>query len=218
MPIINAWGVVLSRRNLSENDHLSVIYTENFGKIPVRFVGVKKPGRKMKALSEPLAWGEYRLYLSARTQYGKAIGGQLIGTFPEIRADFAKTVAALGCCELMSELAPDHSPNAEKYRLLCAALALLSHQGSPWIPVAFGLQLLALAGVGLGEAVVSGLDKSVWRALHEMELAALADLNYDAPAAARADQALRAHVEMTTGRALKTSEFRRQMQAAPPLC
>src|SRR5438270_3577971 len=109
--VLNAWGVVLSRRDLGEADRLCAIYTENLGKLAVRFVGVNKPGRKLKALSEPLVWSELRLYVSPRSEFGKCVGGQLISTFPAIREDFDRTVEALTCCELMNQLTPMGAPN-----------------------------------------------------------------------------------------------------------
>ena len=93
--ILNAWGVVLSRRDLGEADRLATLYTENLGKISVRFVGVNKPGRKLKALSEPMVWGEYRLYLKPSHDRAKAIGGRIISTFPNIRSDLSRTWAGL---------------------------------------------------------------------------------------------------------------------------
>ncbi len=212
MAIVNAWGVVLSRRDLGEADRISTIYTETLGKVPVRFVGVNKPGRKLKALSEPLVWAEYRLYLSARSEYGKCVGGQLISSFPEARADFDKSVAALGILELVDKLTPDREPSAATYKRLCSALALVCHGGSPWVPVAFGLQLLTIAGHGLrGTAVAGACAPALWEALHDAELGALADFTYDEAVAARLTDALQNHVEAQLGRALKTREFVRQL-------
>lgn len=212
MPIVNAWGVVLSRRDLGEADRLSTVYTETHGKVPVRFVGVNKPGRKMKALSEPLVWAEYRLYLSARSEYGKCVGGQLISTFPEAREDFDKSLASLAILELLDKLTPDGEPSAEKYRLLCSGLALVCQGGSPWVPLAFGFQLLTLAGHGLRDTGIAGaVAPAIWTALHDAELGSLADFSYDAALASRLTDALQNHVEATTGRALKTREFVRQL-------
>jgi DNA repair protein RecO (recombination protein O) len=205
--IVNAWGVVLSRRDLGEADRLSVIYTENLGKIPVRFVGVNKPGRKLKALSEPMTWAEYRLYISPRSEFGKCVGGQLISTFPGIREDLPKTVEALTCCELMKELTADRSPNPEKYRLLCSALALLEEGGSPWLPVAFGLQLMSLAGFGVEEAAVPEDGRELWDSLHATALDALSVVPWRPEAAERFRRLLDARVEAQLLRPLRTRAF-----------
>ena len=69
--ILNAHGVVLSRRLLGEYDRLCFVFTESLGKIPVRFVGVSRPAGKLKALSEPAVWAEYRLHVSPRSEFAK---------------------------------------------------------------------------------------------------------------------------------------------------
>lgn len=204
--IVNAWGVVLTRRDHGEADRLCSIYTETHGKVLVRFVGVNKPGRKLKALSEPLAWGEYRLYLSAKSDVAKCVGGQLIGCFPGIRADFARTVAALGCLELVQSITADRSPNAEKYELLCETLRVLEDGPAPWAPLAFGLRLLELAGYGLPDRAAGG-DLPLWNALREQPLATLAALPFDEAPAARLRETLYSHAEAQTGRPLRTREF-----------
>lgn len=207
MAIVNAWGIVLSRRNHGESDRLCTLYTENLGKIPVRFAGVNKAGRKLKALSEPFVWAEYRLYVSSRSDYGKAIGGQLIASFPGIRADFMRTVAALGCCELLESMTPDRAPNPDEYRLICATLQGLESGESAWAPVSFGLRLLGLAGLGVEkEATVE--EPSLWARLHAGDLSGLA---FDSAAAARIGEVVRHHVENHTGRLLKSREFARSL-------
>ena len=214
--IVNAWGVVLSRRNHAEADRLCSIYTETLGKLLVRFVGVNKPGRKLKALSEPLAWGEYRLYVSPKSDIGKAIGGQLIGTFPGIRSDFAKTVAALGCCELLNALTPDGSPNADKYRLLCSALEALERADAAWVPLAYGLRLLDLAGFALPERA-AGEDLALWTALRQRPWEQLSGLPWDESCAARLKQTLYDHAEAQAGRPLKSRAFAAQLSACEVL-
>lgn len=204
--IVNAWGVVLARRVHGEADRLCTIYTESFGKLTVRFVGVDKPGRKLKALSEPMVWGEYRLYLSPKSEFAKAIGGRLIGTFPRIREDFDRTVSALGCCEMLSMLTPERAPNAEKYALICSALACLELGESRWLTLAFGLRLLRLAGYGL-ESEFAASQPAAWAALHEAPLESLRDEPWRPEAAAKLREAMLDQYESIAGRALRSRQF-----------
>ncbi len=204
--IVNAWGVVLARRPHGEADRLCTIYTETLGKLLVRFVGVNKPGRKLKALSEPLCWGEYRLYVSAKSDVAKAVGGRIIGTFPAIRADLQRTVAALSCCELLSALSPDRAPNPDEYALLCAALQSLEEGPSPWLEGAFGLRLLDVAGYGLTERHAAG-DVALWATLRAASWSELAALPWEPGAARRLRHAVLDHAEAQAGRPLKTRAF-----------
>ena len=204
--IVNAWGVVLTRRQHGEADRLCSIYTETHGKLLVRFVGVNKPGRKLKALSEPLAWGEYRLYISSKSDVAKCVGGQLIGCFPAIREDLSRTVEALSCLELIQSITADRSPNPEKYELLLSALKALEAGPAPWTTLAYGLRLLDLAGYGLPERAAAQ-DLSLRRALTELPFERLAALPYDDAPASRLRDTLYAHAEAQAGRPLKSRDF-----------
>jgi hypothetical protein len=210
--IVNAWGVVLSRRDHNEADRLCTLYTETHGKLMVRFVGVNKPGRKLKALSEPLCWGEYRLYLSAKSGIAKAIGGQIIGVFPGIRSDFDRTVEALSCLEMMQALTADHVPNPEEYALLTDTLRALDAGPSPWAVFAYGLRLLDAAGFGLPDRA-AGLDLALWTRLRETPPAELAALPFDSQAAARLADTLYTHAAAQAGRPLKTRAFAESLAA-----
>lgn len=212
--ILNAHGVVLSRRLHGEYDRLCSVFTEDLGKVAVRFVGVGRAAAKLKALSEPAVWGEYRLHVSPRSEFAKCVGGGLVTTFPGIREELARTTAALYCCELLDRLTAERSPSPEKYRLLCATLAALEKSPSRWLSLAFGLRLMELAGFGLREHAPSSAAR-VWDALHETEPAELAGLAFDRAAAAEARSLLESHYELQTGRRLKTAEFRESLRAAP---
>lgn len=212
--IVNALGVVLSRRNLGEYDRLAVVFTETFGKLPVRFVGVNRPAGKLKALSEPAVWGEYRLHLSPRSEFAKAVGGRIAASFPALRGDFDRTVAALTCCELLDRLTAEHDPSPAKYRLLLAYLAAIEESPSPWLPLSFGLRLVEAAGLGLRERAPASCA-AFWSRLHEIEPAALA-LLADAPHAREAGlRLLREHVQAHIGRALRAFDFADSLTGVP---
>lgn len=212
--ILNEPAVCLSRRKLGEADRLCVLYTENLGKLAVRFVGVDKAGRKMKALSEPLMWAEYRLYTSARTDIAKAIGGAIISSFPDLREDLGGMVDALGCCERLDALTPARLPSAEKYRLICSALAAVESRLSPWVGVAFGLHLMELAGHSLRERAFSDAeDAALWRRLHETDVDALAAVPYRPEAAARFSDLVDDGIEAVIGRALKSRDYAKKLGA-----
>ena len=205
--IVNAGGIVLSRRAFGEYDRLCSIFTEHLGKVPARFVGVNRAKGKMKALSEPGVWGEYRLHLSTRTEFAKAVGGRLIGSFPGWRESLGRTFDALACLEMLDRLTPDHQPSPEKYRLICSVLGALDSSPSGWLVPAFGLRLAEMLGIGLREQAPSAC-RGVWTALHDTEPAALADLPADAAAADAALRRLDEHLGAHAGRRLRAFEFR----------
>ncbi|MDE2510351.1 MAG: DNA repair protein RecO, partial [Elusimicrobia bacterium] len=116
--ILNEHGVVLARRPVGEYDRLATVFTEGMGKMTVRFVGVARSASKLKALSEPAVWGEYRLHVSPRSEHAKCVGGRIVSTFPILRDDLPRITASLYCCELLDKLTALHVPSPEKFRLL----------------------------------------------------------------------------------------------------
>ncbi|HAM35996.1 MAG TPA: DNA repair protein RecO [Elusimicrobia bacterium] len=202
-PIRNDAAVVLWRRDLGERDRWAWLLTENHGKLSVRFGGVNRPTGKLKALSEPLVWGEYRLCFSARAPAARVIGGRIQSSFPGLRGDLARTLQALSICEMVLRLTPERSPSPEKYRLLCRALCMLDQGPSPWLEAAFGLRLLESAGFGLRDLPVWPAQRELWRFLHETPLEALGLLPWSEEPAARILQLVYDHVEAHAERPLR---------------
>ncbi len=201
--ILNDWGVVLWRRNVGEFDRLAVLLTENHGRLFVRFGGVNRPAGKLKALSEPLAWCEYRLYFSPRTDSVRVIGGHLESVFSGIRADLSRTLQALSCCEMAMRLVPERVAGPDKYGLLRGALCVLDQGESPWLEAAFGLKLLESCGYALRELPVPPLERELWRALHDAPLEGLAGLPWRPAAGQRFLRVVHDHVEARSQQALR---------------
>ncbi|MBI3288855.1 MAG: DNA repair protein RecO [Elusimicrobia bacterium] len=210
--IVNTSGVVISRRPLGEYDRLCSIFTEDLGKVPARFVGVNRPAGKMKALTEPGVWGEYRLHLSLRSEFAKAVGGRLVATFPGWRGDLGRLFDALACCEMLDRLTPGRSASPEKFRLICSTLAALEESPSPWLLPAFGLRLAEMLGIGLREKFLG--RRRVWEALHDEEPAALVSVPFDAGAGEEALRLLDDHFAAHAGRRLRAFEFRERWPSA----
>ncbi|MDD5658078.1 MAG: DNA repair protein RecO, partial [Elusimicrobia bacterium] len=144
--MLNDLGIVLWRRDAGEYDRRVVLLTERHGALAARFGGVNRSAGKLKALSEPMVWGEYRLYFSPRSGAVRVIGGRLLSSFPAVRRDLRATLRALAMCEMALRLSPIGSASPEKYRLLQRSLAALEAGPADWLEAGFGLKLLELAG------------------------------------------------------------------------
>lgn len=200
-------GVVLSRRPYGEFDVIATIYTGALGKIPARFIGVRRPKGKLKALAEPMVLGEFRLYVRQGSEWTTATGGRIVDSFPAIRADFDRTCQGLRVCELLNKLVPDRSPNAAKLELAAEALAAIARSASPWLPPAFALRLMALAGFGLGRGKPETIDPGLWSALHEEALALLEERPDDEAQRRRIETRLDRALEELVERPLATTLF-----------
>jgi DNA repair protein RecO (recombination protein O) len=210
--ILNDFAVVLRRGDSGEYGRWAVLLSEGHGLLPVRFVGVNRSAGKLKALSEPMVWGEYRLFFSVRSPAVHVTGGRLSSTFPSLRTDLARTMTGLTLCEMAHRLAVERVPSPAKYRLLCRALCLLDQEASPWLETAFGLKLLEAAGYSLRELPVPPAESSLWRSLHESPLEGLGDIPWRAEAGRRFRHLVHEHVEAHAERPLRSRDMARRLE------
>ena len=139
------YGIVLWRRPLRENDRIVTVFTKDRGKFEVNFKSVRLAKGKLRALSEPVSWGDYRFYLKSGSNFPVCTGGSSLSVFPRIRLDTEKLFTALYFCEVVNKLTPAHQPSPEKYELLLGALRDLDSVDSyapkePGSPRPFGLE------------------------------------------------------------------------------
>jgi DNA repair protein RecO (recombination protein O) len=214
--IFNEWGVALWRRDVGEFDRLVVLLTERHGALPVRFGGVNRPAGKLKALSEPLVWGEYRLCLGPRSTTARVIGGRIESCFPGLRQDLSLTLQALGLCEMALRLVPESAASPEKYHLLCGALRALEAQPGPWVEIAFGLQLLEHSGWSLRELPVPPAERGLWRELHDTPIAEVFGLSGCESSARRFRQLVCDHIEARAERPLRCRDLASRWGQALP--
>lgn len=160
-------AIVLLRQDFREADRVVALYTLHHGRIHVRMPGVKRAAGKLKALSEPFACAEYRIYQRSSRTLGTVTGGKIEHIFPAVRSHLKRQVLALHCCELMLRLTPLHQPNPAKYNLLKQALTELElADPSPAFAPAFTLRLMAAAGFGLDHPVLQ-IPQAFWQRMHE---------------------------------------------------
>jgi|GEM_PF-608575 len=229
--ILNDNAVVLRRGDSGEYSRWAVLLTEGHGLLPVRFVGVNRSAGKLKALSEPMVWGEYRLFFSGRSPAVHVTGGRIESSFPSLRGDLSCTLTALTLCEMAQRLAAERVPCPTKYRLLCRALCLLDQGAgrkeirpagtcgtsdtagaSPWLETAFGLKLLEAAGYSLCELPVPPGEGPLWRSLHESPLEGLGDVPWRPEAGRRFRHLVHEHVEAHAERPLRSRDAARRLE------
>ena len=206
--ITNSAGVVLSSKELGEFDRLVLVYTKDYGKIPVRLTGVRRPQAKLRAFSQPWIWAEFRLYLRPGARCAKGVGGALLSVFPGIRRSWPKTLKAFYLCELMDRLTPEHQPNSSKYELLVNALEALEKTPGELVPLAFGLRLLEFVGYHHSGTLASGLPGSpLWDRLHHEDLEELGSSPGYPPEASLYRKWLEDQVMEITSQEIQSSRF-----------
>ncbi len=207
-------ALTLSTREYREADRLAVFYTEACGKIRARFIGVDRPTAKLKALSEPMVFAEYRFYIRDGAEFATAAGGALNTTYPGLRRDLGLTLRGLEVCELLDRLTPFWKPNFSKLELAVEVLGAMETAGprsGQWLLPAFTLRLLELAGFGHYKRPVSEENSDLWETLHTASFEEVAAIPADGPRERRLESFLRAAVEKVTERELKTSAMRERL-------
>jgi DNA repair protein RecO (recombination protein O) len=176
------YGIVLRSRPLRENDRIVTIFTKGSGKLEVNFKSVRRAVGKLKALSEPATWGDYRFYLRTGSNFPVCTGGTSLSVFPGLRGGRDRIFMAFHFCEVLNKLTPAAQANAEKYELLLSALkALDAAPPGGWMRFAFVLRVMELAGYGLKETSL-GLDSAFWDVIHGGDWLEVSSLPPDAAA------------------------------------
>lgn len=160
-------GIILLRQEFREADRIVSLYTREHGRLNVRLPGVSRSTGKLKALSEPFACADYRIYIRRGGTIGTVTGGKMLHVFPQIRRDLKRLALAFHYCELVYRLTPLHQPSEGKFNLLLTALqALEKHPVTPAMQAAFTLRLMTLAGFGLDHPVLK-ISKEFWTQMHQ---------------------------------------------------
>lgn len=223
-------GIVLWRRPLRENDRIVTVFTRGRGKLEVNFKSVRLPKGKLRALSEPVSWGDYRFYLKSGSNFPVCTGGSSLSVFPRLRLDTVKLFTALYFCEVINKITPAHQASPEKYELLLGALQDLDSDElyapkktglpltsaaaaaekvrglSPWMRRAFALRALEAAGFGFRLSSV-GLDSRLWQTLHDGTWPEIRALEVQSQAMDHVDDLLKRFFSEQLGQQLKTLEF-----------
>jgi len=179
-------GVVLAARRHREADRIAVLFTEELGKVPVRFIGVERPKGKLKALAEPMAWAEHRLHIREGAEFCIGTGGALVSVFPAARGSLGALWRGLEVCGMLDKLTPQWKPAPDKFTLVTACLSAMDaaararcpEDSFRWLAGAFALRLFESAGFGLRERPVTRRNRELWERLHAApweEVAAIED-------------------------------------------
>ncbi len=171
--ILTDYGIILLRQNFRETDRIVSLYTKEHGRLNARLPGVSRPTGKLKAISEPFACADYRIYIRRGGTIGTITGGKVIDIFPAIRTDLKRLTLAFHFCELVYRFTPLHQPSEGKFNLLYSSLQALDkgpvHSA---FQAAFTLRLMMLAGFGLDHPVLK-IPEKFWRQMHEAPLTEL---------------------------------------------
>lgn len=138
-------GIVLKRKNVGEADRLVTLFTQEFGKMQIKAVGVRKISSRRASHIELLNHVRCGIYKGKGMPILTEITTQ--ESFPDIKTDLTKVGFAYHICELIDGLCPENQENIHIFSLLKSALKKIAMEDELSIPIyEFEVKLLTLLG------------------------------------------------------------------------
>lgn len=167
---INTPGIVLYYEPWRDYDRRYVLYTELFGKVRARAIGIRKPAAKLAGVLEPFAEAHLYLILGKQSTIGGAVVTQ---RFYQLTRHKTKYNAAIYCSEVLDQLVKDQVADQTIYHLLFSTFTWLDHAPySKLIPVSFVIKLIYLLGYQItDQPVISWLQQAAFSDIQKLRLA-----------------------------------------------
>ena len=146
MSLYRDQGIVLRTWKLGESDRIIVIITQENGKVRAVAKGVRKTRSKFGGRLEPTSHVALQLF-RGKGDLGIVTQAETIDRFQNIRLNPDLFSEASSMLEVIDHVAPDESPDPNRYKMLLGALRTLDKKNSPLLVPAFFLKLLDHEGL-----------------------------------------------------------------------
>ena len=146
MSLYRDQGIVIRTWKLGESDRIVVIITEDNGKVRAVAKGVRKTRSKFGGRLEPTSHVSLQLF-KGKGDLGIVTQAETIDRFQNIRSNPDLFSDASSMLEVVDHVAPDESPDPNRYKMLLGALRTLDEKNPPMLVPAFYLKLLDHEGL-----------------------------------------------------------------------
>jgi len=146
MSLYRDQGIVIRTWKLGESDRIVVIITEDNGKVRAVAKGVRKTRSKFGGRLEPTSHVSLQLF-KGKGDLGIVTQAETIDRFQNIRSNPDLFGDASSMLEVVDHVAPDESPDPNRYKMLLGALRTLDEKNPPILVPAFYLKLLDHEGL-----------------------------------------------------------------------
>ncbi|MCH8274741.1 MAG: DNA repair protein RecO [Armatimonadetes bacterium] len=157
MPTTTVEGVVLRRWDSRENDRTVSLLTRERGRLIAVARGARKARSKLAGITEPLTHSRMQLAHGRRVEYITQV--QAVSSFPGLRTDYRRLLAALAWIEALDAVLPLGEPHPDVFDLCVLTLNCIAGAKEPLAPLCWAdLRLMELAGFApeFRVSVVSG--------------------------------------------------------------
>ena len=122
-------GLVITERDLGDNDKLLIILTERYGKLPVIAKGVKSVKNRHMAACQLFSYASFGLRKKGNYYY--ITDSDLIENYFDIRNDILKLSLASFICDVVSDVTQEGNNDDEILRLTLNTLFAISKEIKP---------------------------------------------------------------------------------------
>lgn len=139
-------GLVISERDLGENDKLLIILTERYGKVPVVAKGAKSVKNRHMPSSQLFAYASFGL--RKRGNFYFITDSDLIESYYDIRSDILKLALATYMCDIVNDVTQEGTGDDEILRLTLNMLYAVAKEIKPleFIRAVFEIRIAAELG------------------------------------------------------------------------
>lgn len=145
---IKAKGLCLRSMDYADNDKLCTVYLLEFGKVLIKFRGVKKPKAKLAFAAAPLCLGEY--IINEKMGYHTCINCSMITSFMPLWHDLNKFYPSMSAIELLDKFTRDGQQSDDLCIIVINFLDILTTSNNPIVDYAkFLYEFAVVSGYGL---------------------------------------------------------------------
>ena len=139
-------GIILKLTEHKDADKLASVFSLEFGKIGVKFTGVKRDGAKLKSVAQPFCFAEF----VATGNSGLVVtSAEIIDGFTAILTDYNKTICAYIVLDIINSILPKEKPETDIFVLALSALKAIEQENEYLSTINFVLQFINFSGLAL---------------------------------------------------------------------
>lgn len=144
--IIEVKGLVIRTVNLSENDKLLTLFTEEYGKITAVANGSRTIKSRYLAAAQLFCYGSYMLYQRGDRYWVREV--TLIESFFDLRANLSCMSLAAYICDVADDVVEENAPEKALLRLVLNSLYAIAagHYQQAQIKAVFEMRAAAVLG------------------------------------------------------------------------
>ena len=144
MEEIKTKGIILNSNDFGEADKLATVFSLEYGKIVVKFNGVRKQKAKLKSLAQPFSFVEIECF--KRGDFFTVKTGLVVDSFPKITNNFTTTICAYIIMEIIAKILPKNKVEPNIFLAVSNALDNMETNNPYTTTIYFILQFFDLLG------------------------------------------------------------------------